>query len=63
LSVNPTSGLTELGSVTHTSDVLRAVRIGSVVYSITNYEVQANQLAAGLPAVAGVTIESQSSTG
>jgi uncharacterized secreted protein with C-terminal beta-propeller domain len=63
LSVNPTSGLTELGSVTHTSDVLRSVRIGNVVYSITNYDVQANQLAAGLPSVAGVTIESQNSTG
>jgi hypothetical protein len=60
LSIDPTSGLTEFGSVTHTSDVLRSVRIGNVVYSITNYDVQANQVATGLPAVAGVTIEPQS---
>jgi uncharacterized secreted protein with C-terminal beta-propeller domain len=59
LSIDPTSGLTELGSATHTSDVLRSVRIGDVVFSITNYDVQANQLAAGLPPIAGVTIETQ----
>jgi uncharacterized secreted protein with C-terminal beta-propeller domain len=62
LSVDPTNGLSELGSVTHTSDVLRSVRIGNVVFSITNYDVQANQLAAGLPPIAAVTIEPQNSS-
>jgi uncharacterized secreted protein with C-terminal beta-propeller domain len=62
LSIDPTSGLTELGSVSHTSDVLRSVRIGNLVFSITNYDVEANQLAAGLPPVASVTIEPQNNT-
>jgi hypothetical protein len=59
-TVNPSSGLAELGAVAHTSDVLRSVQIGDVVYSITNYDVQANELASGLPQVASVTIEPQS---
>jgi hypothetical protein len=62
LSIDPTSGLTELGSVSDTSDVLRSVRIGNVVFSITNHDVQANQLATGLPPVSAVTIEPQNST-
>jgi hypothetical protein len=60
--VNPASGLTKLGSVPDTSEVLRSVRIGDVIYTITGFDVQANQIATALPAIAGVTIATQSTT-
>jgi hypothetical protein len=58
--VDPASGLTRLGAVSDTSEILRGVQINDVIYAITNYDVQASRLTAGLPAITGVTIEPQS---
>jgi uncharacterized secreted protein with C-terminal beta-propeller domain len=58
--VGPASGLTKLGAVSDTSEILRGVQINDVIYAITNYDVQASQITAGLPAITGVTIEPQS---
>jgi hypothetical protein len=60
--VNPASGLTSLGSVSDTSEVLRSVRIAGVVYTISDNDVQANQLTTGLPPIATVTIATPSSS-
>jgi hypothetical protein len=58
--VDTKSGLTKLGAVSDTTEILRGVQIDNVIYAITNYDVQASQLTSGLPALASVTIEPQS---
>jgi hypothetical protein len=60
--VAPASGLATLGSVSDTSEVLRSVRIGDVIYTISGAHVEANQIATGLPPIGSVTIATQNTT-
>jgi hypothetical protein len=60
--VAPASGLTALGSVSDTSEVLRSVRIGDVIYTISGAHVEANQIGTNLPPIASVTIATPSTT-
>jgi hypothetical protein len=57
------SGLTLFGQVIDSSNVDRSVEIGGTIYTIADQDVQANQVASGLPALGSVVIQTSSPTG
>lgn len=61
--VDPAAGFTLLGAVPHSSPVSRSVLIGGTLYSIADLDVQANRIAAGLPPIGAVTIQTDTSGG
>lgn len=61
--VDPNTGFTLLGKVAHDTDVLRSVRIGDKLFSISEQTIKENQIADGLPLVSELTYQADTTGG